>query len=326
MPLDPQARSLLDQMAAFEAALPPPPPGEREAVIAARDGFDRQSYELMGAAETMGAIRDLEAPGPDGPVRVRVYSPALPPPDGGSVRPGIAFAHGGGWLEGSLDSHDRLCRALCNGTGAVVAAIDYRLGPEHPFPAAVEDCVAAARWLRGAAAELDVDPDRLALAGDSAGANLMAVVARRLRDAGEPQPRLQALVYPATDASMESDSYRELAEGYGLTAEAMARSWRLYLQGRAPTDPDASPLYAADLSGLAPAFVLTCQYDVLRDEGERYAERLREAGVPATVRRWDGQAHGFLRWRGAIDAAHDALEEVCGALRVALAEPAAAPR
>jgi acetyl esterase len=322
--LDPQARSLLDRMAAFDEALPPPPPDEREAVIAARDGFDRQSYELMGAAETMGSIRDIEVSGPGGPLRVRVYTPALPLAEG-TRRPGIAYAHGGGWLEGSLDSHDRLCRALCNGSGAVLAAIDYRLAPEHPFPAAVEDCVAAVRWLHDSAAELDVDAGRLAVVGDSAGGNLMAVTARRLRDEGGPDLRLQALLYPATDATMACASYRELDGDYGLTAEAMTRSWRMYLDGNDPADPDASPLHAQDLSGLPPALVLTCEYDLLRDEGERYAERLREAGVTATSIRWPGQAHGFVRWRGAIDAAHDALEEVCQALSSALAEPAPSP-
>jgi acetyl esterase len=322
--LDPQARSLLDRMAAFDEALPPPPPDEREAVIAARDGFSRQSYELMGAAETMGSIRDAEARGPGGPLRVRVYTPALPLPQG-TRRPGIAFAHGGGWVEGSLDSHDRLCRALCNGTGAVVAAIDYRLAPEHPFPAAVEDCVAGALWLHDRGAELDVDARRLALAGDSAGGNLMAVAARRLRDDDGPELRLQALLYPATDATMACPSYLELDGDYGLSADAMRRSWHMYLDGHDPSDPDASPLHAEDLSGLPPALVLTCEYDPLRDEGERYAERLREAGVPATLIRWPGQAHGFVRWRGAIDAAHVALDEVCQALSTALAEPAPAP-
>jgi acetyl esterase len=162
--------------------------------------------------------------------------------------------------------------------------------------------------------------------GDSAGANLMAVTCRRLRDAGAPQPQLQALLYPATDAAMDTTSYAELATAdYGLTMEAMALSWRMYLDGHDAADPDASPLRAADLSGLAPALVLTCEYDPLRDEGERYAQRLVEAGVPVRVIRCAGMMHGFLRWRGAIDAAHGALEEVCEALREALEVAAPAP-
>ena len=329
MPLDPQARALIDRMAAFEAALPPGPDDDREAVIAARGAFDRQNYDLMGGAETVGAIREVKAPGPGGrPIPVRVYTPALPPDpeQTDALRAAIAYAHGGGWIEGSLDSHDRLVRALCNGTGAVVAAIDYRLAPEHPFPAAVEDCTAAVRWLHAHARELDADADRLAVAGDSAGANLMTVVARRLRDSGGPELRLQALLYPATDAGMDTASYRELSDGYGLAAAEMARCWRLYLDGHDPGDPDASPLRAPDLAGLPPAFVLTCEYDPLRDEGEAYAERLREAGVPVLVTRYEGLQHGFVRWRGAIDAAHRALDEVCDALRVALEAPAPRPR
>ena len=312
-------------MTAFEEALPPPPDDEREAVIAARDGFDKQSYDLMGAAETMGSIRDVEIPGPAGPLTLRVYTPALPPNDGDLPRPLIAYAHGGGWIEGSLDSHDRLVRGLCNGTGAVVVAIGYRLAPEDPFPAAVDDCEAAVRWLHEHAGDLDADRERLAVVGDSAGGNLMAVVCRRLRDAAGPAPRLQALIYPATDAAMDTDSYRELADGPGLTTEAMRRSWRLYLGGRDPADPDASPLRADDLSGLPPALILTCEYDVLRDDGLRYAERLREAGVPVQVLHKPGLTHGFVRWRGAIDAAHEALAEVCDGLRAALEGPAPAP-
>lgn len=325
MPLDPQAQALIDKMAAFEEALPPPPADEREAVIAARDGFEKQSYDLMGAAETMGGIRDIEIPGPAGPLALRIYTPALPPPDGGLPRAVIVYAHGGGWIEGSLDSHDRLVRGLCNGSGAVVTAIGYRLAPENPFPAAVDDCEAAVRWLGEHAGEVDADAERLAVAGDSAGGNLMAVVCRRLRDDGGPLPRLQALMYPATDATMDSDSYREFADGPGLTAEAMDRSWRLYLDGRDPADPDASPLHADDLSGLPPALILTCEYDVLRDDGARYAERLREAGVPVRLIHEPGLTHGFVRWRGAIDAAHEALAEVCEGLREALTGPAPAP-
>ena len=324
MPLEPQAQSLIDRMAAFEEALPPPPDDEREAVIAARDGFDKQSYDLMGAAETMGSIRDVEIPGPAGALMLRVYTPALPPADGDLPRALIGYAHGGGWIEGSLDSHDRLVRGLCNGSGAVVAAIDYRLAPEHPFPAAVDDCEAAVRWLHEHAGDLDADPERLAVVGDSAGGNLMAAVCRRLRESGGPMPRMQALIYPATDAAMDTDSYRELADGPGLTTEAMRRSWRLYLNGHDPADPDASPLRADDLAGLPPTLILTCEYDVLRDDGTLYAERLRDAGVPVQAIHKQGLTHGFVRWRGAIDAAHEALAEVCAGLREALEAPAPA--
>jgi acetyl esterase/lipase len=198
-----------------------------------------------------------------------------------------------------------------------VAAVDYRLAPEHPFPAAVEDALAAVRWLGANAGELGGDPARLAVAGDSAGGNLAAVVARRLR--GEVALRMQALVYPACGAALNTPSCREFGTGYGLTAEGMRRFWGIYLDGADGTQPDASPLRAEDLAGVAPAYVLTAEADVLRDEGEAYAERLRSAGVEVTLCRWPGTIHGFWRWQSAAEPARDAVAAVGAALHAALA-------
>lgn len=324
MAIDPQAAELLQRMAEFDKMCPPPPEDEREAVLGARDGFDKQSYELMGPAETMGAVEDLQIPGPGGEIPVRVYTPAAPLPDGESLRGALLYMHGGGFIEGSLESHDRLCRALCNGSQVVLVSVDYRLAPEHPFPAALEDCWAALCWLAENARSLGADPHRLAVAGDSAGGTLAGAIALRARDRGRPEVALQVLLYPATDAAMDTASYRELAEGRGLTGDAMELSWRLYLDGHPGDDPAASPLRAASFAGVAPALVLTCEYDLLRDEGEQYAQRLRAAGVPVSEIRVEGMIHGFLRWRGVIDAAQGRLAEVCEGVRSALGAETAA--
>jgi acetyl esterase len=201
----------------------------------------------------------------------------------------------------------------------VVASIDYRLAPEHPFPAAPDDARAAVRWLAAHAAELGADPDRMAIAGDSAGGNLAAVTARRLRDEGGPALRFQALVYPVCDSALNTPSYRECSEGFGLSAQDMKRYWELYLDGSDGRHQDASPLHAADLRGLPPAFVLTVRQDVLRDEGEAYARALAAAGVPVVQRRYDGAVHGFFRWLAASRLSREAVAEVGAALRVGLA-------
>ena len=220
---------------------------------------------------------------------------------------------------GSLDGFDPVCRALANEAGAIVASIGYRLAPEHPFPAAPDDVRAAVRWLHEHAAELGADPDRMAVAGDSAGGNLATVTARRLRDEGGPPLRFQALIYPVTDAALNTPSYRESSDGFGLTAASMKRFWELYLDGADGRGPDASPLQADDLSGLPPAFILTVGDDVLRDEAETYAAALEAAGVPVTLRRYDGAVHGFFRWIARTEISRRAVAEVGAALRAGLA-------
>jgi acetyl esterase len=204
---------------------------------------------------------------------------------------------------GGLDSVDAVCRALANASGARVASIDYRLAPEHPYPAAVEDALAAVRALEG----------DLAVAGDSAGGNLAAVVARRLRE----RIKLQLLIYPVTDAGVNTPSFTEFSERHGLTAAAMQRFWNLYLNGADGLHPDASPLRADDLAGVAPAYVVTASHDVLRDEGEAYAAALERAGVPVTLKRLDGTIHGFWRWQTTA-IARQAVAEAGAAVRAAL--------
>ncbi len=308
--LDDEIRPLVDLMNAAAG-----PPAHAVPIAQARAAHVRETEVLSGPGEPVAEVRELELPGPGGAIPVRVFRPAGEGPLGL-----VVYLHGGGWAIGDLDGFDPLCRALANASGAIVASVAYRLAPEHRFPAAADDALAATRGLAAQAGELGADPERIAIAGDSAGANLATVTARRLRDAGEgPALRLQALVYPVTDSALNTPSYRELSEGFGLSALSMKRYWDLYLDGADGRDPDASPLQAADLAGLPPAFVLTVQDDVLRDEGEAYARALEAAGVPVELRRYDGVIHGFFRWLARSRQSRAAVAEVGGALKAALA-------
>jgi acetyl esterase len=245
---------------------------------------------------------------------VRVYTP-----EGEAPFPIVVFFHGGGWVVGTLDTYDPLCRALAAATPAVVVSVDYRLAPEHRWPAAVEDAYAATEWASRNAAALGGAQHRLAVAGDSAGGNLAAVVALGARDRGGPAIAFQLLVCPALDVAGDTGSWREFAEGLDLTAAGMRWYWDHYLGGADGAAPDASPLRAAFVGGLPPALVIGAEYDILRDEGEAYAARLAEAGVDATASRHAGVVHGFVRWRAVTGAAEDALQEAAAALRSALA-------
>jgi len=234
----------------------------------------------------------------------------------------VVFFHGGGWVVCDLDTHDAVCRRLALGAGAVVVSVDYRLAPEHRFPAAPDDCAAATRWAVANAASLGADPARFVLAGDSAGGNLVCAVSLRLRDEDGPRARGQLLVYPVTDHwTAGFPSYGEFAEGYGLTRDVMAWFWDHYLgeamdAARAAALPaQAAPLRAPDLRGLPVALVLTAECDVLRDEGEAYAARLREAGVEATLERCAGMHHGFFNWGGVLDGADRAVARACAWIR-----------
>jgi acetyl esterase len=286
-------------------------PAHEVPVDQARAGHEAETAHLSGPGEPVAEVRDLEIDAPGGPIPVRVYRP-----EGDEPLPVVAYFHGGGWMLGSIESFDTVVRALANAAGAIVVSVGYRLAPEAPFPAGLEDCLCATRWLAGHAGELGGDPRRLAVAGDSAGGNLAAVVARRLR--GEVDLRMQVLIYPVADAGCNTASYREFGERHGLTAASMQRFWNLYLDGSDGLVPDASPLRAKDLAGLPPAYVLTAGFDVLRDEGEAYAEALREAGVPTTARRFDGAIHGFWRWLAAAKLSRAAVDEVAAALRARL--------
>jgi acetyl esterase len=288
------------------------PPAHEVPVDQARAGHESETEHLSGPGEPVAEVRDLEIPVPSCSIPARLYRPDIQGP-----YPIVVYLHGGGWMVGSIDSFDTVVRALANASGAIVVSVGYRLAPEAPFPAGLEDCLCAVRWLAANAAELGADPQRLAIAGDSAGGNLATVVARRLR--GEVELRMQALVYPVTDSGLGTPSYGEFAERFGLTAQGMARFWREYLDGADGSLPDASPLRAPDLAGVAPAYVMTASHDVLRDEGEAYAQALERAGVPVQRRVWEGTIHGFLRWLAVTDVAGSAIDELGGALRRALA-------
>jgi len=227
----------------------------------------------------------------------------------------VVFFHGGGWVVGTLDTYDPLCRALAAATPAVVVSVDYRLAPEHRWPAAVEDAYAATLWASHNAAALGGAQHRLAVAGDSAGGNLAAVVALGARDLGGPAIAFQLLVYPVLDAAADTASWREYADGFYLTADGMRWYWDHYLGGADGRAPDASPLRAAFVGGLPPALVIGAECDILRDEGEAYAARLAEAGIDARASRHAGVVHGFFRWRAVTGAAETALQEAATALR-----------
>ena len=235
--------------------------------------------------------------------------------------------HGGGWIGGDLDGHEPICCNLCAGAGCVVVSVEYRLAPEHRFPAAADDCLLATRWAAEHAPELNADPARMAVGGDSAGGNLAAVTAVRLRDEGGPRLAGQLLLYPVTEYHTPgTPSYQQNAEGFGLTRTAMEWFWELYLTNTSDAlHPHASPLRAADMSGLPPALVITAEYDPLRDEGERYAERLRQAGVLTRLSRYDGMIHGFLGLTGMVDKADAAVTEACAWLREAFARCGGGP-
>ena len=308
MAIDPQVQQVLDRAAAADA-----PPLHEQTVEQARAAHSEATATLAGPPEDVGAVLDRAAPGPEGDVAVRVYVPQREPLGI------VVFFHGGGWVVGTLDSYDSLCRALANAAQSLVVSVDYRLAPEHPFPAAVEDAWSALVWAGESATALGAPAGRLVVAGDSAGANLAAVVARRARDRGDPRIALQLLVYPVIDAAMDTPSYTESADGYHLEREGMRWFWYHYLAGADPADPDASPLRAEDVRGVAPALVITVEHDPLRDEGEAYAQRLEDAGVDVTLRRYDGLTHGVLRWRADVDAAHTMLDHSAAAIRSALA-------
>lgn len=285
-----------------------------------RAGPESEADELWGqTAEEVALVHDVVVDGNAGALRLRVYRPA-----GDARVPAVLWLHGGGWVVGSLESHDHLCRAIAARAPCCVVAVEYRLAPEHPFPAALDDAWTALRWILTAADELRTDSSRIAIGGDSAGGNLAAVTALRARDEGISLA-LQVLAYPVTDADFETESYRRYGSGLNLTREKMQWFWRTYLAGADPLDPDASPLRAVGLHGVAPALIQTCEYDPLRSEGELYARRVEEAGVAATLTRYEGTIHGFLRMPAFTPMATRALDEIIVALTVAGGVATSAP-
>ena len=290
--LDPQIAQYLERLQAAAA----PPVG-----VLPVDQLRRRSAaaaaELFGQVDPMASVEDSRT---DDGIPVRIYRPV----ETGEPSPALVYFHGGGWVIGSLDTHDGVVRALAHRSGCVAIAVDYRLAPEHPFPAGLEDASSATAWVLTHAAELEVDAARVAVGGDSSGATLATVVARR-----EPVA-LQLLICPVLDHRFDTGSYERFADGYGLTREAMRWYWAQYLGGANGSDPDASPLRVRDLAGLPPAVLVVAECDPLRDEGLAYAERLEAAGVPVSLLRYDGMIHNFIRFAASVDRASEALDDV----------------
>lgn len=294
------------------------PPLEQQTPEQARDGMARSRPILQPDPRPVGSIEEAAADGPAGKIPLRIYRPSTQPK--GAVLPAFIYFHGGGWVIGDLDSHDALCRELCEQSGVAVASVHYRLAPEHRFPAAVDDAIAATRWIAANAASLNFDADRLAVGGDSAGGNLAAVVCLMARDAGGPQLRFQLLIYPAVDGTLAHDSYRTRGDVLPLTNAAITwfRDHYLGADKSASTDWRLSPLLAKRHDGLPPAFVLTAGYDVLCDEGLAYAQKLATAGVPVRTSHMPGMIHGFITMGRIVKAANRAVEDCAAELRRAV--------
>jgi acetyl esterase len=309
MPLDPAAQAVLDMIKAAGG-----PPYETLSPGVARELYLGSRGALAPEPAPVASVEALSAEGPHGPIPLRYYRPEGS--TAGQILPVLVFYHGGGWVIGDLDTHDVVCRHLANRGGCAVVAVDYRLGPEHKFPAAVDDAFAATRFVAAQAAALKLDPTRLAVGGDSAGGNLAATVSLLARDRGLTGIRLQLLIYPATDFTGNYGSQERYAEGYLLTRANQAWFRGHYLADPADqADWRASPLLAESHRGLPPAYILTAGYDPLCDEGEAYAKRLESAGVAVTRRLFPGQIHGFITMGKAIPAAGTALDEAGDALR-----------
>jgi len=315
MPLDPDAETLLAMIRAAGR-----PPFETLTPEEARRAFAAGRAAVQPEPQEVAEVRDLACPGPLGEIKLRAYRPRGAVPE--EVLPALIYFHGGGWLLGDLDSHDTACRHYANGARGRVISVDYRMAPEHKFPAAVDDSAAATRWIIAQAAALKIDPARVAVGGDSAGGNLSAVLAIMARDGELPPLAYQLLVYPATDMAMVTRSSQTATVGI-LTTPTMKWFIDHYLRGpKDVSDWRASPLRAANLSGVAPALVLTCSYDPLCDEGIAYARRLEREGVRVTHLHYSDQLHGFVGQGKIIRAAGTALDMMAAALKKALWPPA----
>jgi acetyl esterase len=309
MPVTAEVQTILDLIAAAGT-----PPQEELTPVQLREAYALLSS--TGSKAEMASVADRTVPGPAGDIPVRVYVPTTEP----GPRAVLVYLHGGGWVIGDIETHDSTARAVAEASGVTVVSVDYRLAPENPFPAALEDCLAAVRWVAANAADLNVDATCLAVGGDSAGGNLAAVVAHELRAESGPEVRFQLLVYPVTDGTMDHPSVDENAEGYFLTKDTMEWFWQQYVGDGDRTSVRVSPMHLPDeaLAGLPPALVITAEYDPLRDEGEAYAARLAAAGVDATSRRFDGMIHGFFSMRDMVPECKVAIDEAGAALRRAL--------
>jgi acetyl esterase len=311
MPVTTETQTILDLLAAAGET-----PADQLTPDELRTAYT--TFSVMGTKAEMASVADHAVPVEGAEIGVRVYVPTDEP----GPRPVTVYFHGGGWVIGDLETHDATVRALAEASGTTVVSVDYRRAPEDPFPAAIDDCMAAVRWVVDNADDLGVDPGRLALAGDSAGGNLAAVAAAELTAAGGPAVRFQLLVYPVTCGTMARPSIDENGEGYFLTKDTMDWFWTQYVGADGDRlHPRVSPMHLPDeaVAGLPPALVITAEFDPLRDEGEAYAERLAAAGVDATARRYDGMIHGFFSMRDMIPEGKAAIDEAGEALRTALA-------
>lgn len=307
--LDPQAKALIDLV--VEKGIPPihTTPPEQARIFYA----ERRFFSQPDAPEVAQAL-DIQAPGPAGTLTLRSYRPLGSASQ--EVLPAIVYYHGGGHVIGDLETHDVLCRTLSNLAGCAVFAVNYRLAPEHIFPAAADDCVGATKWVHTNAAQLNIDPSRIAIGGDSAGGQLAAVVALSLKQSGDFKPVLQLLIYPVTDASCERESMRTNGQGYLLTRDSMDYFYGHYMpETWMRRDWRASPMLATDHSGLPPALVLTAGYDPLRDEGRAYADKLSAAGVPTQYICFERQIHGFMPLGRVLDEANTAVKLCAQVLR-----------
>ena len=312
MSLDVHVRNILDQMAQLKL-----PKFSEIGPQAARAAMRASIFR--GGDTPIGKSEDRKIPGPAGEIAVRIYTPV---DASGPVLAGLVFFHGGGFVIGDLETHDDLCRCLANGSGCRVVSVDYRLAPEHPFPAAVDDSFAATQWVAAHAAELGIDPKRLAVGGDSAGGNLAAVVAQLAKAKGSPAIAFQLLIYPVTQlgAAVDTPSMRENGKGYFLEKEGMDWFTRCYApDAKHRTDPRLSPMLCPDVSGQPPAYVITAGFDPLRDEGKDYADKLDAAGVPVTYVNYPGMVHGFFSMRSLIPKAREAVAAAAAAVREGVA-------
>ncbi len=292
MPLDPTVKIMLEQMA--QAGGPTltemSPPDAREMY---------RNLQSTSPKPDVMSVTNMDANG----IPVRVYKMSEAP-----EQPAVVFFHGGGWVIGDLETHDGVCRQLANAADCTVIAVDYRLAPENPYPASIDDCYSATQWVAANAADLGINADRMAVAGDSAGGNLAACVSLKARDNAGPAICYQLLIYPVTDATMSAVSYEENKEGYMLTRDSMEWFWAAYTAGDHQDDPYASPLAATDLTKLPPACVITAEFDPLRDEGEQYASALSASSVAVDVQRFDGMIHGFFGMTDILEGARQAMK------------------
>ena len=305
MPLHPQAQALLEQMKMMGFDYKP------GLTVTQMREMLKMIIAARPAPEPVAHVEDRVIPGPAGEIPIRIYTP-----QGSSPFPVLLFFHTGGWMNGNLDAQDPMCRRLTRLAECIIVSVDYRLAPEHPFPAAPEDCYAATQWVATHATEFQGDASRIAVGGDSSGANLATVVALMARERGGPKLVFQLMLFPATDFRLNTPSMEELGEGYNVTKSLMIWITDNYLPNPEDrTNPLASPLLAPDLSGLPPALIITAEYDPLRDEGEAYGKRLQEAGVQTKVSRYDGMIHDFPDLLE--EPGKQALAEIASALRAA---------